>query len=155
MNNKDDLSLSTITGAREPKWKNVLIICSLLFNLILAGFILYHLATAPIPPPIPPRFDHNREHIQGKRIEIMQKRKEFIEHKHRFMEKLAARDFEEAELRAQLEQLLDKQIQLERAIAENFIEMRKNMDDIQAERFFRELPERIRERNEMLRNRRR
>ncbi len=153
MNGNQIFSPQKQTPNRQ-RWKTILLICSLLFNLILAGFILYHLVTRPLARPVPPYYEVNREPFREKQQEIREKRAEFLNRKHSFMEKLASSDFDEIELRKQLDQLLEKQMEMEKAIADNFIEMRKRMNDKQADRFFRELPDRMRERRNMLQRRR-
>ncbi len=136
------------------RWKNIILICSLLFNGILAGFIVYHLISQPLPPPHPPRLDIRREHIQKRREEIREHRLNFIREKEHFMHMLAEPNFAENRLREQLDRLLEKQFEMERVIGSNLIELRKNMDDQQAERFFKEFPQRIRDRETMLQRRR-
>lgn len=158
---RDDLGLH---GQTEPSssvtrggvsWKNILLICSLLFNLILAGFIIYHLVAKPLPPPPrPPRTEFNKEHFRKKHTEIRQKRLEFMETRKRFMQNLASPEFDETASRKQLEELMQRHSEMERMIAENLIEMRKNMDNEQAKRFFNAIPKKIQERRETLQRRR-
>lgn len=136
------------------RWRDLILICSLLFNLFLAGFIFYHLATRPIPQPPPPRIDINREQMRERHQEIRMKRAEFIQQKKRFTNALAAAEINEFELREQLDILLQRQIEMEREIGLNLIEMRKNMNDVQAEQFFRRFPQDMRERHDMLHKRR-
>jgi len=129
----------------NKRWKNVLLLCSLLFNVILAGFIIYHAFTKPLPRPIPPRIPTNREQLREKHREISLKRSEFIEYKQRFIDALASSDFKEADARILLKELLEKQNDLEHTICSNLIELRKKMDDEQAGKFFSRFPHRTRE----------
>ncbi|MBW6515538.1 MAG: hypothetical protein K0B81_02845 [Candidatus Cloacimonetes bacterium] len=124
----------------NSKWKDIILFCSLLFNVILAGFILYHVIARPLPRQITPRIPINREHLREKHREINLRRTEFFEYKQRFMEALAAPDFNESEMSILLDELLEKQNEMEHAICTNLIEIRKNMNAEQAERFFREFP---------------
>ncbi len=122
------------------KWIYIILLCSLMFNAILAGFIIYHLMTRPLPGPTPPRFDFNRERMLERHREIGVRRTEFQEHKLHFINSLASPHFNELASKEELEILLQKQIEMERVIGMNLIDMRKNMNDEQAERFFKEFP---------------
>ncbi len=135
-------------------WKNVLLICSLLFNLILIGFILYPMIWRPKPIPVVARTEINREALLEKQHEIREMRMEFITHKNRFMSALAQPDISEDELYRQLDNLLKKQIEMEQAIGMNLIEIRSNMTAEQARRFYRELPHAARDRRDIIRRRR-
>jgi|GEM_PF-3822337 len=135
-------------------WKNVLIICSLLFNLVLIGFILYPLFWHPKPVPLSTKTEINRERILDKQREIREMRREFLSHKNRFMNALAQPDINEEELYEQLATLLEKQLEMEETIGINLIEIRSNMTPEQARRFYRELPHAARDRRDIIRRRR-
>lgn len=136
------------------KWKNVILACSLLFNLVLAGFIAYSLITRPVERPYTVRIMSDNEQLRSRHREIRTQRLDFFEHKNDFMRNLASSDFTGEEMREQLEVLLEKQIEMERTIGSNLIEMRENMTAEQAARFFNKIPHIMRDKNETIRKRR-
>ena len=138
----------------NSSWKNILLLCSLIFNFILGGFIIYHLVTKPVPPPRHPGIDIERTRYHEKSREISTHRTEFMEHRRRFMENLAAPEFDEERLKGQLDSLLHKQIEMERLIGNNLIEMRRDLTEEEAQRLLRRFHYHMRDKQRVIPRRR-
>jgi hypothetical protein len=115
--------------------RDIILICSLVFNFTLLGFLLYRQVNRP-PVPLPHHHVHNDVMTEKRRM-IRSKHIELGEAKRQFMIMLASPELNEENLKDKLEQVIVKQTELERTIGENLIELRKRMTPEEAEKFLR------------------
>lgn len=119
---------------------SILVVISLSFNIAFLGMFLFHRIRGPIPHHDPREFNmppEMREFLKKSREKFKPLRDDFEQSRRILSDALAEKEYDEAELLLLLEETLQKQDVMERAMGIHLIELRKNMTPEQAENFFR------------------
>jgi len=70
---------------------------------------------------------------------MFEQRREYLKLRREFLKMLQSPNIDEKELQKKLDEILDKEIQMERNLGKNFIKLRKNMSNQEAKIFFENL----------------
>jgi len=121
----------------------ILLLISLAFNISFLSMFAYHrIVMRKIhrmnQPGIPP--DHEFQPNFRKIMEDLKPiQDEFHKIRHDFIIDLSRKEFNEENAKKLLDEAIQKQLEMEREIGIRFINIRKNMSDEKAKRFFRNL----------------
>lgn len=119
----------------SSRWKNILLISSLVFNLTIVGIFGFNYFKSDCKTYYKPKTEQGELIIKRRRDEIRNLRKDMMETRRGFFELLKAGASDEV-LNRQVELIIQKQILMEKEIANHLIELRKNMTNEEANRFF-------------------
>jgi hypothetical protein len=122
----------------QKKYLSSILITSLAFNIAFIGVFIYHLTTRPPLPPSPYCIKKPpiREFISRKKNEMKAFNDEFRSSRKRFLESLAAADFDETISLKLLEENVGKHMAMEKEAGISLIEFRKKIDAEEAADFF-------------------
>ena len=129
------------------KTLKILLVISLIFNIAFIGNYLYHRYV------IYPKHIHNNffmmrgermKHFREMRRRFTRQRLNYLRERREFLRMLQSPEYTSEQLRAKLNETIEKEMKMERKIGEDFIEMRKNMSSEEARRFFNNLRKRQR-----------
>lgn len=132
--------------------KNIILIISLAFNIGFVFMFFYniYLRPAPIMHHHPPK-NHRINRIMDSR-EMMKLKKENIESRIEFFNELAKPDYNQDTLEELILKLSESQKCMEDKIIQNFIRLRSDMSDEEAQNFFGRFEERYNARRDKYRN---
>lgn len=125
--------------------KNVVLICSLVFNITFISYIVYHhVKETPLTDYHRIQRNHNKPHLhrdakefqKPQSILIREIRADFIDQKREFFIRLSSPNIDKEELTDILEKVVQKQVKMEKTIGMAFIEKRMEMSDNEAENFY-------------------
>ncbi len=124
------------------KTLKILLFISLIFNIAFLGNYLYHrFVLFPKHQNAYPPLHHRPyfDKMRNFRREIFEQRREYLKLRREFLKMLQSPNIDEKELQKKLDEILDKEIQMERNLGKNFIKLRKNMSNQEAKIFFENL----------------
>lgn len=134
----------------------IILIISLTFNLAVVLSYLYHVTIVSrteeyhFRPPVWEK-PELKEYTSKHREQIISKRRQFLEMRREFLQLLQAEDFDRQSAEAQLDKLIDNQMQMEREMGARLIEIRTQMTAEEVKDFF--LAPHLKQRRDELRRR--
>lgn len=122
----------------NKRWKNILLICSLVFNITIVSFLGFNYLqskSCDYNHETRPDYKWDRNNNENRKNLIREMRKDMMDTRREFFEMLKSGVPDEA-LNQQVELIIEKQNKMEMAIANHLIELRKSMTDEEAKKFF-------------------
>lgn len=119
---------------------SILVVISLSFNIAFLGMFLFHRIRGPLSPHDPRELNmppELRDFLMQSREKFKPLRDDFEQSRRILSDALAEEEYDESRLLQLLEETLQKQDVMERAMGMHLIELRKNMTPEQAENFFK------------------